>query len=63
MAKRPRLVSVKIASGIPMGPRGDDDSHEKTFSEIGPPETMTVSDHRPILYDAHGRPLTRRVGF
>ena len=57
--KRPSSPQV----GCLQGPRGDDDAHVHTFSEIGPPETVWTPAPRVVVYDAHGTPYTRRVGF
>lgn len=46
-----------------MGPLADDLAHTQLFSEVGPPEIVTVPERRPVLYDHEGRPLTRKAGF
>jgi hypothetical protein len=56
-------VSPRIGLAIPSGPRGDDDAHQHTFSEIGPAESVMVSEQRVMLYQADGTPLTRQIGF
>ena len=30
---------------------------------IDPPNSFTVHDHRPRVYDAYGRPYVRQTGF
>ena len=47
----------------PRGPQIDDESHNRLFSEIGPPETFMVNDKRIIMFDSKGNPFTRKVGF
>ena len=64
MSRRRALASDEYRRGaVPDGPAVRDDAHEGTFSEILPPETVRVDDQRVFLYDATGRPLTRKVGF
>jgi hypothetical protein len=46
-----------------MGPLADDLAHDQLYSEVGPPETVTVADRRTVLFDHRGRPLTRKAGF
>lgn len=60
---KPDQIPATPSGGIPFGPRFDDAAHIDGFSEVGPPETMTVADQRVTLFDHNGRPLTRRAGF